>query len=216
MPGTGSRDTLAEGGDVCARERLLRQAAELFSRKGYAATTVSEIVAAAGVTKPVLYYHFESKDGLYRALLEEAVGRLRPAVEASRRGDGASAAQRIRTLCTAIVDGAGANLSTVRLMRALHYAPPQDAPEIDLWEFPLTITATLERIVREGVRSGEFSPIPPGDLVWAVLGLVNVYVDSNLLQPDIALSRDGFRSALDLVLAGAAARRTHQGGRRRP
>ncbi|HEY5997925.1 MAG TPA: TetR/AcrR family transcriptional regulator [bacterium] len=213
MTGNARRGGGSEGCDVCARERLLREAAELFSRKGYAATSVGEIVAAAGVTKPVLYYHFESKDGLYRALLEEAVGRLRPAVAASLRGDGTSAAQRIRTLCNAIVESAGANLSTVRLMRALHYAPPQDAPEIDLWEFPLTITATLERIVREGVRSGEFSPIPPGDLVWTILGLINVYVDSNLLQPDIALRLEGFRSALDLALAGAAARRTHQGGR---
>ena len=46
---------------VEARERLLSGATELFASKGYAATTVREIVERAGVTKPVLYYYFRSK-----------------------------------------------------------------------------------------------------------------------------------------------------------
>lgn len=45
-------------------------AARLFARHGYARTTVEQIVAAAGVSKPILYRHFESKRELYRKLLE--------------------------------------------------------------------------------------------------------------------------------------------------
>jgi AcrR family transcriptional regulator len=45
-------------------------AARLFARHGYATTTVDQIVAAAGVSKPILYRHFESKRELYRKLLE--------------------------------------------------------------------------------------------------------------------------------------------------
>ena len=51
------------------RERLLREALRLFTERGYAATTVREIVAAAGVTKPVLYYYFGSKEGLYLEIM---------------------------------------------------------------------------------------------------------------------------------------------------
>lgn len=46
-----------------------RVAARLFATQGYDATSVRTIVEAAGVTKPTLYYHFGSKEGLAHALL---------------------------------------------------------------------------------------------------------------------------------------------------
>ncbi len=45
-------------------------AARLFAERGYVATTVEDIVAAAGVSKPMLYRHFESKKELHVKLLE--------------------------------------------------------------------------------------------------------------------------------------------------
>ena len=192
----------AEVSDRSARERLLCEAADLFSRKGYAATSVGEIVAAAGVTKPVLYYHFESKEGLYLRLMEEGLGAFRATVEAALLSDGTTVADRIGGLCEALVKCALGNLSIVRLTRGLHYAPPQGAPEFNSWEFPLTIRRALERLVEEGVRSKEFFPIRSEDLVWAILGLISVCIDSNLVDPGIALTPSGVRSALNLVLAG--------------
>jgi AcrR family transcriptional regulator len=44
-------------------------AARLFAQRGYAATRLSDIAAAAGVTKPMLYRHFASKQALHLALL---------------------------------------------------------------------------------------------------------------------------------------------------
>jgi AcrR family transcriptional regulator len=51
-------------------------AARLFATRGYDATSVREIVEAAGVTKPTLYYHFGSKEGLAQALITVPLGRL--------------------------------------------------------------------------------------------------------------------------------------------
>jgi len=51
------------------RESILVAAAERFAARGYDATTLDEIAAAAGVTKPILYRHFGSKQDLYLALL---------------------------------------------------------------------------------------------------------------------------------------------------
>src|SRR3712207_3122396 len=48
---------------------IARVAARLFATQGYDATPVRAIVEAAGVTKPTLYYHFGSKEGLAQALL---------------------------------------------------------------------------------------------------------------------------------------------------
>ena len=55
-----------------ARKRLMVSAIGLFAEKGYASTSVREIVARAGVTKPVLYYYFKNKEGLLRSILDWA------------------------------------------------------------------------------------------------------------------------------------------------
>jgi AcrR family transcriptional regulator len=52
------------------RELILESAGRLFGERGYAHTSLDEIAGAAGVTKPILYRHFDSKKALYLALLE--------------------------------------------------------------------------------------------------------------------------------------------------
>ncbi|WP_055510274.1 TetR/AcrR family transcriptional regulator [Nonomuraea pusilla] len=51
------------------RQALLCESRRLFSKLGYAAVGLSEIVSAAGVTKGALYHHFDSKTELFRAVL---------------------------------------------------------------------------------------------------------------------------------------------------
>jgi TetR/AcrR family transcriptional regulator len=63
-----------------AKERkaaVLDCACGIFSSGSYRGTTTAEIARQAGVTEPVLYRHFESKRGLYLAVLEESWRRLR-------------------------------------------------------------------------------------------------------------------------------------------
>src|SRR5690625_5722273 len=47
------------------RTQLLELATSVFTQKGFQATSMDDIAAAAGVTKPVLYQHFDSKETLY-------------------------------------------------------------------------------------------------------------------------------------------------------
>src|SRR3954451_12678458 len=64
---------------------IARVAARLFATQGYEATSVRQIVEAAGVTKPTLYYHFGSKEGLAHALMHlpmtSLIERLRGVIE---------------------------------------------------------------------------------------------------------------------------------------
>jgi AcrR family transcriptional regulator len=52
------------------RVLIVEAAGRLFGERGYQGTRLDDIAAAAGVTKPILYRHFDSKKGLYLALLE--------------------------------------------------------------------------------------------------------------------------------------------------
>jgi AcrR family transcriptional regulator len=72
------------------REQLLEVSLQVFARNGYHDTSMNDIADAAGVTKPVLYQHFDSKRELYQALLDEAGARLLRAIfrEAGEATDG--------------------------------------------------------------------------------------------------------------------------------
>ena len=58
-----------------ARERLLDAAAEVFADRGYRATTVDDLAAAAGLTKGAVYWNFPSTEAVFAALIEERVDR---------------------------------------------------------------------------------------------------------------------------------------------
>jgi AcrR family transcriptional regulator len=53
------------------RATITQAAGPLFARDGYAATRLDDIAAAAGVSKPIVYRHFESKKALYMSLLRK-------------------------------------------------------------------------------------------------------------------------------------------------
>ena len=63
------------------RQAILDSALTLFYEKGYDAVGVQQIVDAAGVTKPTLYYYFGSKQGLLSCLLEEHFSKLETQME---------------------------------------------------------------------------------------------------------------------------------------
>lgn len=62
------------------REQILDVAIDVFGRAGYFGASMNDIAEAAGVTKPVLYQHFDSKSDLYRALLDEVGARMLDAI----------------------------------------------------------------------------------------------------------------------------------------
>jgi len=67
--------TKAEQADA-TRTALSAAARQLFTERGYAATSTTEIVERAGVTRGALYHHFAAKDELFRAVFEQLEGEV--------------------------------------------------------------------------------------------------------------------------------------------
>ena len=65
------------------REALVATARRLFAERGYAHVPAEEIVTAAGVTRGALYHHFDDKQQLFRAVLEELEGEVPAEVAAA-------------------------------------------------------------------------------------------------------------------------------------
>lgn len=62
------------------REQLIEIGRSLFAEKGFEATTVEEIAAAASVSKPVVYEHFGGKEGLYAVVVDREIASLLGAI----------------------------------------------------------------------------------------------------------------------------------------
>jgi AcrR family transcriptional regulator len=58
------------------REQIQRAAARAFAREGFVATSIDDVAAEAGITRAIVYRHFDSKESLYRAVLEGVSARL--------------------------------------------------------------------------------------------------------------------------------------------
>jgi AcrR family transcriptional regulator len=67
------RKTLAERDEGNRRQQLIRAAARLFHRKGFAATSTRDIAAKAGMQPGSPFYHFESKSALLHAVMDEGL-----------------------------------------------------------------------------------------------------------------------------------------------
>lgn len=202
------------GGEV--RDRLLAGATRLFASKGYAATTVREIVERAGVTKPVLYYYFRSKEGIYLDLMREPFGRFAAVVEETLH-TGVPARERLFRLCLMAYDIFAENVDAARVMYSIYYGPPQGAPFIDFDAYHRRFQEAVLQVLGEGIRNGDFRRVDPHDAMWAVIGALNVAMEVALCHPSQSLGRDGVRRVLEIVLEGIGTGRNADGekGRRR-
>src|SRR4051794_36484329 len=98
--------------------QIARVAARLFATLGYEATSVRMIVEAAGVTKPTLYYHFGSKEGLGHALLTAPMQEL---AEAMRR----------------VLEAGGGPVETLERIFDAHFIFCRDDPDRSRFVFAL-------------------------------------------------------------------------------
>jgi AcrR family transcriptional regulator len=85
------------GQDIKTRQRVLDVAAQLFAERGLRKVTVREICRRARANVAAVNYHFRNKAGLYREVLEMAIGVMRETNEAARRAaEGAARGRRLR------------------------------------------------------------------------------------------------------------------------
>lgn len=195
--------------DVAVRDRLLAGAAELFTRKGYNGTTVREIVAFAGVTKPVLYYYFRNKEGIYIELIREAFAKFDALLDETRIERGKSI-ERLLRFSDRVFALFMENIKVARLMYSIYYGPPQGAPFFDFDAVHLRLQGAVRSLIKKGIRQGELPKGNVEDRVWIILGAVNIVMEVNLSHPERAIDRKRFVRILNLILRGF-----QQEGRRR-
>jgi TetR/AcrR family transcriptional regulator len=201
---TAGRTSPQEPENGSVRQRLLAAATDLFTQRGYAAATVREIVGAAGVTKPVLYYYFRNKEGIYLELMRQAFARLDELIAGSV-GERGSATQKLLRLCDRTYTLFMENVKLARVMYSIYYGPHQGAPFFDFDAYHLKFQEAVRGLVQEGIRNGEFRKGNSEDMTWAILGAINVAMEVHLGHIELELGREGLARVLKLILQGISA-----------
>lgn len=187
--------------DEQVRTRLLNAAVRVFDRKGYHAASVREVADLAGVTKPALYYHFGSKEGLLLAILTQAERQFAEAVASAATRPG-TARDRITALCEDIYALFGENVPVARVAHAVLLGPPDGAPPFDITAFEVRFRETLEQIAAEGIASGELRDVQVRDIALAVMGVLEACNVRQMHPAFEPVGSDVVRRLIQLVFDG--------------
>ncbi len=171
-----------------ARERILEAATALFSQKGYASSSVREIVELAGVTKPVLYYYFKNKEGLFRAILEWAV-QLQEDVLHSVMEKPGTMLERIIHLSQQAYQRVMENKNLLKMIHMLVFGPPQGVPSYDFNAYHRRMIGTIQSIYMEGLANGEVINADPEEIAMLFLSLIDFCFHWDHVHPELSDSR---------------------------
>jgi AcrR family transcriptional regulator len=186
------------------RRHILRAALKRFAEQGYAGTSVQEIVDAARVTKPSLYYHFRNKADLYRALVEWACEeRYRLMQEAAARGKGVAA--QLTEICAVSFEFIRANRDLTRLAFATTFAARGEVPaEAKCYQKGVRNYEFVHALVEKAAAQGELNAaFTSEDLAMGFLGIMHLHIMAYLMKLRGAPDRRTAERLVALFLAGA-------------
>jgi TetR/AcrR family transcriptional regulator len=187
------------------RDKVLLAAIQAFAQGGYAGTSVQEILAATGLSKPTLYYHFGSKQGLFRAILDYAhdLAHERMVVAAARA---TTCRERLTAIAAALFDYVETHRDLTRLVFASTFAAPRELPpEVINVDKRRRNFEFVQKVVREGRRLGELSRAHSvRDLTHGIYGAISHRIRMRLLLPGQRLRRREAERLVELFFAGAA------------
>jgi TetR/AcrR family transcriptional regulator len=194
------------------RRQLLQAALKSFADRGYAATSVQEIVDAAHVSKPALYYYFKDKAGLFAALVDQAHDeRYRLMQEAAEKGK--TLAAKLEEIAAAIFDFSVRNRDLMRLAFATAFAASGESPDqTHCREKGQRAFDFIRRLIEAGQSTGELDrAFSVDELAMGIYGQFNSHIMVRLLVPECPLDRRTARQIVRLFLDGAAGPKRRNG-----
>ena len=191
-----------------AIEKIRNAALIIFSQQGYAGTGIAAIATMAGVAKPLIHYHFSSKEELWYSVIDEASGALLKELEAFRTAAiGMPPEQVIAMLATTIVQTSFRFFPIVSIIDDEARATgPRSDYLLNVLQKPSLISASsIVDFLNDVLRKGK-EPIPAEHVVPALMGAATFpFVNqkamkstfgSNVRNEDYALRHTAFLTSI--------------------
>lgn len=191
------------------RQHLLHAALKTFAERGYAAASVQDIVDAAQVSKPALYYYFGDKAGLFKALVHQAhEERYQLLMDAAARGK--TLAEKLESILTALIDYSVQHQELMRLAFTTTFSTNGEGPGHEQCRIQSqrnfeVVRAVFEQARKDGEADRRFSA---EDLAMAFYGQVDAQLMVRVLMPHLLPHAATARRIVQIFLQGAAPKTT--------
>lgn len=166
---------------------ILTAAEALFLAKNYADVSMEDIAEAVGVTKGTLYYHFDSKEALYVAMMHTTLREKQALFEEVVKSQG-TCRERLRRMAQVFFLLPREKRDLFKLVRRdinIFKDPTRDQL---IRAYQTALPEQLEATIRDGIHDGELIPADPRLLSWLKVAMVEViltqYVESVFKDPD--------------------------------
>ncbi len=188
-------------------QQILQAALKRFANAGYAATSVQQIVDDVQVSKPALYYYFQDKAGLFKALVHQAHDeRYRILCAAAAKSDDIRA--QLEHILMDLFEYFSENRELMRISFATMFAAPGEVPaNLEYAEKCERNFEFIHSLIHQAQSAGELEQrFDSRELAYGFYGLANFYLVSHLVRPGAAPDNLAAKRIVDLFLTGAGVR----------
>jgi TetR/AcrR family transcriptional regulator len=185
-----------------ARNIILNVSMRLFAQKGYAGCSIREICQAAGITKPVLYYHFRSKEHLYQELMLDIFNQTKKNYLQLSTFRG-SLRNRLVQYVSSEFQNCRKEPDSVRLLFRMMFSPEGEYPR-----FNFVAEFKNERDVIAGFIKEQMSKNSPDDpelISSALMGMMLMQILEFFFTRRRTLTRRTAEKLIDLLLSPSSA-----------
>jgi len=209
------RSTATKNGMVATpsrRERILQAAIQAFATNGYHGASTRDIAEMAGVTDPLLFYHFKTKADLYRAAVRDQLEKLRDGLDEATR-DVTDVRERLRAFVT------------VYLTYFLDYEPGLTVTLVELQGVPAeaadkivrihyrAVTERLQETLAAGVERGTFRSLSVQSCALAIIGILQIFIRTEARAPGFVTREDVIAQVMEHYYPGLLAQGAGDEGR---
>lgn len=188
--------------DNSTKATIFKAAAKLFAEKGFNGVSMREISELSNVTKPTIYYYFGNKEGIYKALIQEALNyhledlKQIAALKIPMKQKLIELLKRRFQISLQYPE-----LTKFVLQVFTHY---EKLPCLDGFESEVAAhTKIFAEMIQEGIDSGEFGPSARPELVVHVIGAVLLhFLMSQLNSTEQILSDQLAEELIELLFKG--------------
>jgi len=167
-----------------SKQKIMKAAMDVFSRKGYSKANIREISRTAGISVGGVYLYFRNKEELYRSLINERMLDIGSKTE-TIAGKTQSASEALSHFLSLHVENALKHKEFI-LLHIREYGFTFGVREKK--NFFRKQRELLERLIQRGIRTGEFRKCNADDMAKVIMGSLRGVILSMALDDDVHIT----------------------------
>jgi len=181
------------------RQEIIRAAMDVFSRSGFSGSTTRKIAERAGISEAMIYSHFQNKEELYAAIIDQKMQESEPLyypLDDMRKQDDE------RVFATIVSNFMNRYSEDTTFLRLLLFSALEghelagmfvSGPVSRFFEF-------LAEYIRERIDDGAFSPVDPEIASRCLVGMVNYFILLKKVFGDETLQSIDLKAAIETMV----------------